>query len=354
MKGLILCGGKGTRMRPLTHSLPKQLIPVANKPVIHYAIEAMKKVGIKEVGFVVSHNRELFGSMLGTGEEWGMKFSFIMQHETLGIAHAVLCAEEFIGQDDFLLYLGDNMLQQGLKEIVSVYKTGKNDAAIMVKEVPNPEIFGVAVVKGSKIINIVEKPKKPKSNLAVIGVYVFNKKVFEAAKVIKPSARGEYEITDTIMQIINSGGKVTPCVVKGWWKDTGLKSDMIDANRAVLKDIKTEMLGKVDKKSELKGKVVIGKDARITNSKICGPVIIGEKSIIKNSYIGPFTALGREVTVLNSRIENSIVMENTEISGVSNTIESSLIGRSVVIAGGTKESGSLDIALGDNCTVLLP
>lgn len=354
MKGLILCGGKGTRMRPLTHSLPKQLIPVANKPVIHYAIEAMKKVGIKEIGFVVSHNRELFESMLGTGKEWGMKFSFVTQHETLGIAHAVLCAEEFVGKDDFLLYLGDNMLQQGLKEVVSAFRTGGTDAAIMVKEVPNPEIFGVAEVKGKKIINIVEKPKKPKSNLAVIGVYAFNSKAFEAAKAIKPSARGEYEITDTIMEIINRGGKVTPCVVEGWWKDTGQKADMIDANRTVLDEIRSKNHGTVSKTSKIKGKAIIGKGAKIVNSEITGPVIIGEKCVIKNSCIGPYTAIANGVTIEKSNVENSIIMENTTICGVSMKIESSLIGRDVKVEGRAEAPDSIDLALGDNCVVMLP
>lgn len=350
MKGLILCGGKGTRMRPFTHSLPKQLIPVGNKPVIHFAIENMKKIGIREVGFVVSHSRELFASLLGTGEEWGMKFDYVIQPETLGIAHAVLCAEEFVGGEDFMLYLGDNLLQHGLEDVAAAYANGDNDSAIMVKEVPNPEIFGVAVIEGSKIISIQEKPKQPKSNTAVIGVYIFNKKVFDAARAIKPSARGELEITDTIMELINMGCKVTPCVVRGWWKDTGQKADMIDANRSVLDDIETDIKGDVDSASEVAGKVSIGEGAKIINSRISGPTIIGAGATIENATVGPYSSIADKATLKNCDIENSIVMEGASIRDLPRKIESSLIGREASVTGGS----SLDLAIGDHCAVVLP
>ncbi len=354
MKGLILCAGKGTRMRPITYSLPKQLIPVANKPVIHYAFEAFAGVGIKELGIVVSDNRGDIEPLLGDGADRGMKFTYIDQPETKGIAHAVLCAEDFVGDDTFLLYLGDNLLQKGLTGLVDAYGRGGQDAAIMLKEVPEPQHFGVAEVKGPQIVSIEEKPRKPKSNLAVIGVYIFNPKVFKAAKSIEPSARGELEITDTISQLIRMGCEVTHHIVDGWWKDTGRKSDMIEANRAILDDVKGEIRGRVDEASSLAGEIVVARGARVVRSRISGPVVIARGAEIVDSYVGPYTSIDTNVIIENSEIENSIVMNSTTISGVSARIESSLIGSNVVIEKSKGRPRVVDMVVGDRCRLALP
>lgn len=354
MKGLILCAGKGTRMRPITYSLPKQLIPVANRPVIHYAFESFRQAGITELGIVVSDNRKDIEPLLGDGAEWGMTFTYIDQPETRGIAHAVLCAEEFVGDDTFLLYLGDNLLEKGVGGLVDAYHRGGQDAAIMLKEVPEPQHFGVAEVKGDKIVSIKEKPRKPKSNLAVIGVYIFNPKVFEAAKSIKPSARGELEITDTISKLIEMGCEVTHHVVDGWWKDTGQKSDMIEANRALLNAVRGVIEGKVDGDSVIEGEVIVDAGAEVTGSRISGPAIIGRESRIVNSYIGPYTSIGDNVRVENSEIENSIVMSGATISGLDMRIESSLIGRKARIEKTAGRPRAADIVVGDLCRLALP
>ncbi|MFA6450478.1 MAG: glucose-1-phosphate thymidylyltransferase, partial [bacterium] len=330
MKGLILCAGKGTRMRPITYAVPKMLIPVANKPVIHYAIETMRDSGIKEIGFVVSENRTELEPALGNGRKWGMKFDYVMQETPKGIAHAVLCAEDYVGKSDFVLYLGDNLLENGIGGLVDDYRKGKPNAAITLTPVPEPRHFGVAVVKGSRIVSLEEKPKKPKSNLAIVGAYVFDKNVFEAARRIKPSWRGELEITDTISELISMGFAVTPHIVKGWWRDTGQKSDMIEANQAVLDGITTNVSGKVDAASAIEGRVIIAKGATVARSRVRGPAVIGAGAKIVDSYIGPYSSIGEGAVIEGSEIENSIVMSETRISNIGRRLEASLIGNKAV------------------------
>jgi len=325
------------------------LIPVANKPVIYYAIESMKEAGIKEIGFVVSENRRELEPVLGNGKKWGMKFSYITQDKQNGIAHAVLCAEDYIDGEDFVLYLGDNLVEEGVKGLVDIFVNGKANAAISVTPVPEPQHFGVAVVKNGKIESLVEKPKKPKSNLAVCGIYVFDKNVFKAAKSIEPSARGELEITDTISKLITTGRKVLPHVLEGWWRDTGQKADMIEANQAVMEGIKTDIRGRVDESSRIEGRVVLEKGSIIKNSIVRGPAVIGEKSKISNSYIGPYSSIGDEVDIQGSEVENSIVMSGTTIKNVGRRIESSLIGNNAVLSGGSTKPKSLSVVLGDLC-----
>jgi len=328
------------------------LIPVANKPVIHYAIEAMKESGIKEIGFVVSENRAELEPALGNGKKWGMKFEYVMQEKPRGIAHAVLCAEDYVGKEDFVLYLGDNLLERGIKELVDDFRRAKPNSAISLIPVKEPRHFGVAVVKGDSIISLEEKPKKPKSNLAIVGVYIFDSNVFKAAKRIKPSGRGELEITDTISELVRMGLNVKPHLVQGWWRDTGQKSDMIEANQAVLDSIAADIKGKVDEVSLIEGRVVIDKGAEVTGSRIRGPVVIGSKAKIINSFIGPYTSIGDDVTVENSSIENSIVMSGTRISDVSRRIESSLIGNKAVIEGADiTASASISVTIGDLCRI---
>ncbi len=354
MKGLILCAGKGTRMRPITYALPKQMIPVANKPVIVYAFEAMKEAGVTDLGIVVSDNRKDIEPFLGDGSQWGMNITYVTQDKTLGIAHAVLCAEDYIAGDDFILFLGDNLLEKGIKPLADEFLKEKPQAAIMLKEVPEPQHFGVAEVTDGKITSIVEKPKEPKSNLAVIGVYIFTPIVFEAAKRIKPSKRGELEITDTIAEIINMGGKVSPHVVDGWWKDTGQKGDMIEANRAALQLLTPTTLGTIDSSSQITGTVVIETGASIIDSKICGPAIIGKNTTIESSYIGPYTSIDDNCTIIDSEIDNSIIMSGSTIANVASRIENSLIGHDVTIEGVDKRPISIDITVGDKCKLILP
>lgn len=354
MKGLILCAGKGTRMRPITFAVPKMLIPVANKPVIHYAIEAMRDAGIRRIGLVVSDNRKELEPALGDGKAWGLKFRYITQEEQKGIAHAVLCAEDFIGKDDFVLYLGDNLVEGGIAKLVRDFKRDRPNAAITLTPVPEPWHFGVAVVEDGKVASIEEKPKKPKSNLAVCGIYIFNGSVFKAAKRIKPSRRGEYEITDTIGEMIRMGLTVTPHIIHGWWRDTGQKDDLLEANRAVLDGIESDVRGSVDAASAIEGRVIIEKGVRIVRSRVRGPAIIGAKSVVTDSYIGPYTSIGGGVVIERSEIENSIVMSGGRISGAGRRIESSLIGNNVIIEGGRgRPKKTLNLTLGDLCRVEL-
>jgi len=348
MKGLILCAGKGTRMRPITYAVPKMLIPVANKPVIHYAIEALRAAGIREIGFVVSDNRKDLEPALGDGKAWKMKFDYVEQETPKGIAHAVLCAEDYVGKEDFLLYLGDNLLEHGVAGLVKEYEAGRPNAAITLTPVPEPRHFGVAVVKGGRIVSLEEKPKKPKSNLAIVGVYIFDKNVFKAARRIKPSWRGELEITDTISELVRMGLEVTPHIVRGWWRDTGQKSDMIEANQAVLGGLEGSVRGKVDASSRLEGPVVLEKGAVVAGSRVRGPVVIGKGARITGSRIGPFTSIGEDVVVENSVIANSIVMSGSRISNVGRGLESSLIGNKAVVEGvGGARGKPLSVTLGD-------
>jgi glucose-1-phosphate thymidylyltransferase len=338
-------------MRPITYAAPKMLIPVANKPVIHYAIEAMKSAGIKEIGFVVSDNRKDLEPALGGGKKWGMKFEYIFQDEQKGIAHAVLCAEDYISKSEFVLYLGDNLLEHGIKGLVDEFKKSRPNAAISLAEVAEPSHFGVAVVKGGRIVSLEEKPKKPKTNLAVVGVYVFDSTVFKAAKRIKPSGRGELEITDTISELIRMGLEVTPHIVKGWWRDTGRKSDMIEANQIVLDGIARRIDGKVDAASVIEGEVVVEKGAVIERSRVRGPVVIGGGARVADSRIGPHTSIGEGVTIENSAIGNSIVMSGARIANVGRRLVSSLIGNNVTISGACGRRGALTVTLCDLCTI---
>jgi glucose-1-phosphate thymidylyltransferase len=276
-----------------------------------------------------------------------------MQETPRGIAHAVLCAEDYIGGSEFVLYLGDNLLEHGIAGLVGEYREKKPNAAITLTPVPEPRHFGVAVVKGSRIVSLEEKPKKPKSNLAVVGVYVFDGNVFTAARRIKPSWRGELEITDTISELIRMGLAVTPHIVKGWWRDTGQKSDMIEANQAVLDGIAGEVRGSVDAGSAVEGRVRIAKGARVVRSRIRGPAVIGENAVISDSYIGPYTSIGAGAVIEDSEIENSIVMSGCRISCAGKRLVASLIGNKAVIAGGRGRRKTISVTLCDLCRIEL-
>lgn len=333
MKSIILCAGKGTRLRPLTHTSAKHLIPIANKPVLFYAIEAIGDCGIKDIGIIVGETGDDIKSELKEGSKWGVNISYIEQKEALGLAHAVSVARDFLGEEKFLMYLGDNLLKNGVESYADKFIQGNYNAFVLLTEVDNPRQFGVAELKEGRVVRVVEKPKEPVSNLALIGVYFFDKNVHQAVKSINPSARGELEITDAIQWMIDKGYKVGAEVIGGWWKDTGKPDDILEANRLILEDIERDVSGAkvVDETSQISGRVKIGKGSEIINSKIVGPVIIGNKVKVVDSYIGPFTSLSDEVEIKKIEIEYSVVLENTEIENIKGRMQRCLIGKGVKI-----------------------
>lgn len=331
MRGLILSGGKGTRLRPLTFTQAKQLVPVANKPVLFYGIEALKEAGIEEIGIVVGDTKEEIRQAAGDGSRWDVRLTYIEQEAPLGLAHAVKISEGFLGKEPFVMYLGDNILKSGIKSLVEEFRGKKLNSLILLTPVPNAQMFGVAELKDGKVVRLVEKPKKPKSNLALVGVYMFDFHVFEAVKAIEPSWRNELEITDAIQYLVDKGYEVRPHIVTGWWKDTGKIEDILEANRLILESIEGKMDGKVDEASKINGQVVVEKGTVIHNSIIRGPAIIGEGCEIVDSYIGPFTSIQRKCKIVKTELEHSIVLEGSEIRDVGSRIDGSLIGREVKI-----------------------
>lgn len=331
MKGLILSGGKGTRLRPLTYTHAKQLVPVANKPVLFYGIEALKEAGISEIGIIVGDTKEEIKQATGDGSHWDLNITYIEQAAPLGLAHAVKISEEFLRGEPFVMYLGDNILKSGITSLVEEFRQKKPNSLILLTEVANPHMFGVAELEGGRVVRLVEKPKKPASNLALVGVYMFDTHIFEAVKAIKPSWRNELEITDAIQYLVEHGYEVQPHLVTGWWKDTGKIEDILDANRLILETISGSNLGNVDDTSRINGQVVIEQGVVVKNSIIRGPAIIGENSEIADSYIGPFTSIQNNCKIIHTEIENSIVLEKSEIVEVGDRIDESLIGREVKI-----------------------
>ncbi|MBA7504676.1 UTP--glucose-1-phosphate uridylyltransferase [subsurface metagenome] len=350
MKALILSGGRGTRLRPITHTSAKQLLPVANKPILFYGIEAVKEAGIKNVGIVVGETKNEIRDAVGRGKKWGINISYIEQEKPLGLAHAVKISQDFIGDDNFVMYLGDNLIKDGITSLVKEFEKTRPNAQILLARVPHPEQFGVVELKGKKVLRLVEKPKRPKSDLALVGVYMFDKNIFKAVNNIKPSWRNELEITDAIQYLIDHNFTVRPHIITGWWKDTGKLEDILEANRIILDDLKSHVKGKVDKESKLFGKVRIDKGAEIRKSVIRGPVIIGENSRIVNSYIGPFTSVYFKVTIENSEVEHSIILENSKISDI-RRIEDSLVGQNVEILKSKAKPSAYRIMVGDSSRV---
>jgi len=331
MKGLILSGGKGTRLRPLTFTQAKQLVPVANKPVLFYGIEALAEAGIKEIGIIVGETKQEIRDAAGTGDRWGVRLTYLEQDEPLGLAHAVMIAEPFLGRDSFVMYLGDNLLKSGILSLVREFETRKPNALILLTEVPNPRMFGVAELSNGRVVRLVEKPKEPKSNLALVGVYMFDYHVFEAVHAIKPSWRNELEITDAIQYLVERGYEVQPHLVSGWWKDTGRLEDILEANCLILETIETRIEGEVDEASRISGKVILEPGVKVRASTIRGPAIIGAGTEIAESYIGPFTAIQKNCRILRTEVEHSIILEGSEILDVGSRIDQSLIGREVRI-----------------------
>ncbi|HEB36455.1 MAG TPA: glucose-1-phosphate thymidylyltransferase [Candidatus Aminicenantes bacterium] len=331
MRGLILSGGKGTRLRPLTFTQAKQLVPVANKPVLFYGIEALQEAGIKDIGIVVGDTKDEIKEAAGDGSRWGLHITYIEQEAPLGLAHAVKISEGFLGDEPFVMYLGDNILKSGIKSLVEEFKEKKLNSLILLTEVPDPRLFGVAELKNGKVVRLVEKPKKPMSNLALVGVYMFDFHVFEAINAIKPSQRNELEITDAIQYLVDKGYEVHPHLVSGWWKDTGKIEDILEANRLILESIVGKIQGNVDEASKINGEVIIEEGVVVQNSIIRGPAIIGAETEIINSYIGPSTAIQERCRIIQTEIEHSIVLEGSEIRDVGSRIDESLIGRDVKI-----------------------
>src|SRR6188474_46797 len=351
MKGLILSGGKGTRLRPITYTSAKQLVPVANKPVLFYGLEALVSAGIREIGIVVGDTQAEIRAAVGDGSRWNVRITYIPQDAPRGLAHAVLISESFIAGDPFVMYLGDNLLNKGINGFVDEFVREAPAAQILLTRVPDPQMFGVAELVDGRVVRLVEKPKEPKSDLALVGVYMFSPAVFDSVKRIKPSFRNELEITDAIQDLIDRGLDVRPHLVEGWWKDTGKLEDMLEANRLILDTIERRIEGTVDSQSRVEGKVIIEAGAIIERSVIRGPVVIGAGARIIHAYVGPFTSIGAQTEIRDSEIEHSIVLEGSIISDLANRVEDSLIGRNVKIYRLPVKPSAYRFMLGDNSEV---
>jgi glucose-1-phosphate thymidylyltransferase len=348
VKALILSGGKGTRLRPITYTSAKQLVPVANRPVLFRAIDQVVEAGITDLGIVVGDTAPDIQSAVGDGERWGARVTYVHQEQPLGLAHAVKVSEPFIGDDEFVMFLGDNVIQGGVKHLVEQFSASSWNAQIVLTRVPNPEQLGVAVLgEDGRVMQLVEKPREPLSDLALVGIYMFDHHIFEAAKAITPSWRGELEITDALQYLLDQDYEIHPYVHTGWWIDTGKMEDMLDANRLVLDELVPRVEGYVDRRSALTGKVTVEKGAEIINSVIRGPAIIGEETRIVDSYVGPFTSIYHHVEVRSSEIEHSIVMEHSRIVAIDQRIEDSLIGRNVEVNRSPLKPRAYKLTLGD-------
>jgi len=350
LKGLILSGGSGTRLRPITHTSAKQLVPVANKPVLFYAIEAMSDAGIKDIGIIVGETHEEIKAAVKDGGKWGIDVTYIQQEAPLGLAHAVKIAKRFLGDENFVMFLGDNLIKDGITSLVEDFKNNSPNAQILLAKVKDPHMFGVAELNDGKVIKLVEKPAHPASDLALVGVYMFDRRIWEAIDNIKPSARGELEITDALQYLIDKEYNVQPHIIDGWWKDTGKLEDMLEANRIILEGMNSRCDGSVDKASRLIGRVIIESGAEVTNSTIRGPVIIGTDSRVKDSFIGPFTSIYCNVLVENSEIEHSIILEKSVIQDISR-MEDSLVGKNVEVYRSSMKPKAYRLMLGDNSRV---
>lgn len=347
MKGLILSGGQGTRLRPLTYTGAKQLVPVANKPVLFWAIEDLVEAGITDIGIVVGDTAPYIKAAVGDGSQFGARVTYIQQDAPRGIAHGIKIARDFIGDDRFVLFLGDNFIRDGVAPLVSAFRDHPMNCQIILYKVANPQELGVAIVEDGRVKRLVEKPKQFISDLAVIGIYMFDHNVFEAVNAIKPSARGELEITETIQYLIDHGYEVRSHLLTGWWIDTGKMQDILDANRLILDVMEPCNEGTVDADSRLIGRVILEKGAQIVNSTVRGPAIIGERTRVENSYIGPYTSIYHDCAIVGSEIEHSVILENSRVQDIAQRIEDSLIGRNVEIAKSTSKPKAYRMVVGD-------
>jgi glucose-1-phosphate thymidylyltransferase len=356
VKGLVLAGGAGTRLRPLTYTGAKQLVPVANRPILFYVIDNLVGAGIRDIGMIISpETGEEVKAAVGDGSAWGARIRYILQSRPAGLAHAVKTAREYLGNDDFCMFLGDNLIGMQIAPAVEKFAASPElSASVMLKEVNNPESFGVAEVDAAgNVVGLVEKPKQPKSNLALVGIYLFRVSIHEAIDRIQPSARGELEITDAIAKLIELRGRVCFERVTSWWLDTGKKDDLLLANATVLDAwLVHDLLGEIDTESRLTGRVRVEPGARVVRSTIRGPVVVGRDALIVDARIGPFTAVGAGVTIERSGVDHSVLLEGCRIFDI-DRLEDSLIGRRVLVHPGDTRRGALSLLVGDDCRIEL-
>ncbi len=355
MKALVLAGGQGTRLRPLTHTIPKSLVPIANRPVLHYVMQHLANAEIKQVGVIISP--ETGGQIQASLAEnpWGIHFTFIRQEQPLGLAHAVKVAQPFLGDDPFVMYLGDNLVGQGIEMVVHEFVKAQAAATILLKPVENPQAFGVAQVDANNtVVRLIEKPKDPPSSLALVGIYVFSPLIHTAIEQLEPSWRGELEITDAIQKLLEDGKQVQSSILQSWWLDTGKKDDLLEANRTVLDELaKREIRGTVDRESNIVGRVIIEDGVQIQNSTIRGPVIIGKNATITNSFIGPFTSIGPDCTVADSGIDHSVLLQSAKVMNVQR-LEDSVLGKQAVIRKGDATGRGFRLMISDDSEIVLP
>jgi glucose-1-phosphate thymidylyltransferase len=360
LKGLILSGGKGTRLRPITHTSAKQLVPVANKPVLFYGIEAMAEAGIAEVGIIIApETGQEIREAAGDGSRFGLSITYIVQDEPAGLAHAVLTAEPFLGSSPFVMYLGDNLLQGGISDLVAAFRENEPDALILLTAVADPENYGVAELAAAgegevgRVVRLVEKPAEPATDLALVGVYMFTAGIHDAARAIEPSARGELEITDAIQYLVDGGMRVEPHIVRGWWKDTGRLEDMLEANRLILDQLTERLDGELIE-SQIDGRVVIEAGACLRRTTVRGPAIIGAGARLTDCYVGPYTAIGEDCVVTGAEVEHSILLTGSSVCDLDGRMESSLLGRNVTISRGERQPRAYRFMIGDNSDITIP
>lgn len=356
MKAIVLCAGEGTRARPISYTLPKPMIPIANQPLVSYGIKAIRNVGIEQIGIIVGQASSVLPQSLGDGSDWGVQLSYIEQSNPRGLAHAVQISREFLNDDCFVMYLGDNILQYGLADMIRRFEDSNANALIALGAVTDPSSYGIVELEGQKIKRVVEKPKDPPSNLAIVGTYVFDKNIFAAIENIKPSWRNELEITDAIQFLIANDYMVRPYIVDGWWIDAGNPTDMIRANELVLSELtfdKTEINGQVDENSNVSARVVIGSGSEIAGSTIRGPVKIGIDCRLVNCYVGPFTAIGDNVLIENSEIEQSIIMDNCVIRNVKGRISESILANNCMLSKASQKPSVHRLVLAEHSLVEL-
>jgi glucose-1-phosphate thymidylyltransferase len=352
LKGLILSGGRGTRLRPITFTSAKQLVPVANKPVLFYGIEAMAAAGITEVGIIIApETGDEIRAAAGDGSQFGVRIEYIVQDEPAGLAHAVLTAEPFLGSSAFVMYLGDNLLQGGMEELVREFREHEPEALILLTPVPDPHNYGVAELGPTgAVVRLVEKPPEPATDLALVGVYMFTPLIHDAARAIEPSGRGELEITDAIQWLVDSGQRVEPHVVRGWWKDTGRLDDMLEANRLILDTVVRRVDGVLDD-AQVDGRVVVESGALLERATVRGPAIIGSGAVVRDAYVGPYTAVGRNCVIEGAEVEHSILLEGSSVRNLDGRMESSLLGRDVAISRGVRQPRAYRFMVGDKSEI---
>ncbi|MGH2968823.1 MAG: glucose-1-phosphate thymidylyltransferase [Solirubrobacteraceae bacterium] len=352
LKGLILSGGRGTRLRPITYTSAKQLVPVANKPVLFYGIEAMAAAGIRQIGIIIApETGDEIREAAGDGSQFGVEITYVVQDEPAGLAHAVLTAEQFLGGSPFVMYLGDNLLQGGMSDLVNAFREHEPDALILLTPVPDPQNYGVAELDaGGSVTRLVEKPAEPATDLALVGVYMFTPLIHEAARSIEPSPRGELEITDAIQWLVDGGRKVESHIVRGWWKDTGRLDDMLEANRLILETVYRHVEGELID-AQVDGRVIVEAGARLERATVRGPAIIGAGAVLRDAYVGPYTAVGRNCLIEGAEVEHSILLEGSSVRGLDGRMESSLLGRGVAISRDDRQPRAYRFMVGDNSEI---